>query len=245
MVNKFKLWIENKIFIGKILKYLYSNTAVKYRNYHQNKQFLKYGQEVLEQLDQAFVEIGIPYWLDFGTLLGAVRDYGFIEHDLDIDVGLFLNDRTEKIRDVLAQYGFTLYRQITIDEGKYGLEETYIYHGVSIDLFYYKKEGDIIITHGFTKKDGLSWEKTLAEYGGYLIREIYLPYSGLEKISFLGKQYPVPKDPHLYLKSFYGENYMIKNSNWDYQRADSVKLLNDKVGVVTLFNKHKIYKGKK
>ncbi len=245
MVNRLKLWIENKKFLGDTVKYVYRNTVVKYRNYRINKQFLKYGQEALEQLDHAFVEIGIPYWLDFGTLLGAVRDHGFIEHDLDIDVGLFLDDRTEKIRDILAQYGFILHRQIAIDQGKYGLEETYNYHGVSIDLYYYKKENDIIITHGFTKKDGLSWEKTLVEYGGYMIREIYLPYSGLDKINFLGKQYPVPQDSHHYLKSFYGENYMIKNSNWDYRRADSVKLLNDKVGVVTLFNEHKIHKEKR
>ncbi len=236
-LTELKVWIENKKFFSDIIKYVYRHTLVRYRNYQRNKLFRQYGAETLWKLNQAFQEIGIPYWLDFGTLLGAIREQGFIEHDLDIDVGLFLDDRTEKIREVLSKFGFVLKREIAIDDGRYGLEETYEFNGVSVDLYYYKKENDKIITHGFTKKDGMSWEKTLIEYGGYLVREIYLPYSGLSKIYFLGYEYPVPDNPHKYLKSFYGENYMVKNSKWDYRNAGSVKLLDDKIGKVILYDK--------
>lgn len=234
---KLKIWIENNVFFAAAIKSVYRHTVVRYRNYKRNKLFHRYGNEALIELDQAFQEMNIAYWLDFGTLLGAVRDHGFIEHDLDIDIGLFLDDRTEKIYEVLKKHGFVLKHRISIDEGRYGLEETYEYRGVSIDLYYYKKENGMIVTHGFTKKDGMSWEKTMVEYGGYLVREIYLPYSGLSKVNFLGAEYPIPNDPHQYLKSFYGENYMIKNSNWDYRNAEPVKLLDDKIGIVTLFDK--------
>lgn len=48
--------------------------------------------ELLKFVDNICNRYNIPYWLDFGTLLGSVRHEGFIPWDDDMDVGILKND---------------------------------------------------------------------------------------------------------------------------------------------------------
>ena len=47
---------------------------------------------VLQKLTTELEKAGIPYWLDFGTCLGAIRQQDFIPWDDDIDLALLRND---------------------------------------------------------------------------------------------------------------------------------------------------------
>ncbi|RLF45878.1 MAG: hypothetical protein DRN09_01115, partial [Thermoplasmata archaeon] len=47
----------------------------------------KVAVEALRQVKEILDKYGVEYWLDSGTLLGAVRDGKFIPWDGDIDLG--------------------------------------------------------------------------------------------------------------------------------------------------------------
>ena len=65
----------------------------------------------LKQISELFNNHDIEYWLDFGTLLGAVRDGKIIEWDSDIDLSVWYKDYLKvgsvclKLKDI----GFNVY----------------------------------------------------------------------------------------------------------------------------------------
>ena len=66
---------------------------------------------VLRQVKEVLDKQGVEYWIDMGTLLGAVRDGKIIPWDTDIDLGIWDNDFDEvaKACMVLRGKGFKIY----------------------------------------------------------------------------------------------------------------------------------------
>lgn len=50
----------------------------------KNRKFVRLLSDVADHLEA----VGLEYWLDWGTLLGAVREGGILEHDTDTDLTL-------------------------------------------------------------------------------------------------------------------------------------------------------------
>jgi len=133
---------------------------------------------------------GVKYGLWFGTLLGAIREGGFISYDEDIDIYMLEEDR-KKMFNALFDFeklGFKVarYRQ------KPGLLSL-IRNNDYIDTYFYKK----ILNKRIM--------------GDNSIDAKYLEHS--ENINFLGEKFPVPVNSKQVLKILYGANWQIPNKD--------------------------------
>jgi lipopolysaccharide cholinephosphotransferase len=67
--------------------------------------------QLLKDVHDAMDICQVPYWIEAGTLLGAIRHGGFIPWDDDIDIqveALSQNDLVEKVLPLLAHIGYKI-----------------------------------------------------------------------------------------------------------------------------------------
>lgn len=219
------------ILIKKIKSFTYDTYLIK----KKNNLFLKNGKKVLFDFDNAFTEAGIKYWLAFGTLLGAVRERGFIGHDFDIDVGVFKNDYSPELEKTLIKHGFKKAREFLIDGGEYGIEQTYTKNGVSIDIFFFIRGHNKIYCHVFDniKEDGTGID--ISKNEGFAVRELTYDFTGFSKVNLFAHEFMVPNNFKEVLISDYGYSYMTPDPNYISGKRDNVRYLSDKKGYLTVF----------
>ncbi len=168
----------------------------------------------LMDLKEILDRLNIRFWLSDGTLLGCIREQGFISHDPDIDVSIFINEwKTEAIEE-LKNNGFKVKWRFGLPEC--GMEIATEKRNVKIDLMFYYQDNFV------TDKDGNSlfwhslWEQDSRALGKFrrMVRCTYEPFE-LKKIDFLGDKFYVPSDPEKCLARKYGL-WRIPVKTWDW-----------------------------
>jgi hypothetical protein len=192
-----KWWLKEK------LKPLYRPLLASIQYKSANKNFLKQGDNVLHAACRVLNEAGVFHWLEFGTLLGVVRDGRLIAHDTDIDFGVFIEDRSERIARAFQKAGFTLEHRFEIEDGNYGLEESYVMNGVSVDLFYFTRTDSGMFCHLFP----------VVNKNERQIRELHTAVNTFKKIEWQGVEVHIPEDSDRRLRDTYGD-YQIPVKDW-------------------------------
>lgn len=237
MENIIRYINKKNYLLKKVLKPFYLILGLRYiRIYKKKRDYKNNSAEVLLRAKEALDGVGVFFWLDFGTLLGAVREGGFISHDTDLDISVFLSDYTCKIEESMIKHGFSLLKQYEIDGGEYGLEQTYEYKGVSFDIFYHSNHKESYTKmQAFVPFVGCSYEESLNEKGGLMVIEQYLPKNGFDSMQFLGEKFNIPSKVDEYLKYHYGEDFMIPKK-WDYKDLEkdnkNAVILEGKIGKI-------------
>ena len=65
---------------------------------------------LLNIVERVFKQHDIEYWLDFGSLIGAVREGTYIEWDKDMDISVHFRDvgRIHKLKSEFDDYGVSI-----------------------------------------------------------------------------------------------------------------------------------------
>ena len=186
---------------------------IKYRKKKQD--YKNNAFEALLQAKRCLDKAGLFFWIDFGTLLGAYREKDFIKHDMDIDISMFTKD-IEAAKNAMTEGGFKLLRSFEVLDDPTGVEQTYTYKGVSLDIYFFIEEGDLMYCRSFY------WQKEDDyRFGGAVeasVRKWYCPNTGFAPMMFKGHEFNAPKDIVKYLTMNYGPNFMKPDKKFDYRK---------------------------
>ena len=187
---------------------------VKHAENIRRKLFHLNAEELLKKIKMALDDNNVFFWLEFGTLLGVYRENNFIEHDLDLDIGVFFED-TYKINGILKDYGFVKIKEYKVgDDGCLGFEETYKYKGVTVDVFYFHKNEDMMYCITFSAFEN----EYVDNLSLFQVKQISVPFNGFSKIEFKGTWFNIPQKTEEHLAAHYGVNFMIPNAKFDYKK---------------------------
>lgn len=147
--------------------------------------------EMLKYISILFKKHDISFWLDKGSLLGAVRNNKIIPWDNDIDLGVWYRDYTKILSlapKVLLEDGYSI-------ESATATQIVFRYSPVclwTICLDGWKIDGD---------------KAFIPQYPRYWCPKEYI--QNLDKIMFEGIEYSCPQHPEICLTNFYRENWRV------------------------------------
>jgi hypothetical protein len=155
--------------------------------------------ELLLAVDRLLDEHDIRHWVDWGTLLGAVRNQEFIPWDTDVDLGILERDLEAllALRPEIERAGYKLQR-----EGPSTIRVQYSQaNDLSLDIYYWSAREGI-----------LSCEEDEAWVWPGMNDRIAFPQEYVERLEpvvLYGREFPAPFPPHALLNDHrYGPDYM-------------------------------------
>ena len=195
--------LKSSPFVGRKIYPLFQRLWRAYAIPRRRRRLQKEGASVLARLHNLMQANKIPYYCDYGTLIGFVRDNGFIRHDDDIDISI--PPGAAKPADVLkvfmgAGYGFVhgfnyegRLMEFTVADSS----------GVTIDVFFPVKTDVAGVIHGYQP----IWEpsrKYPDETANTVIEYDFTEATGIKTIKVVGTAASIPGNFEDVLTSEYG-----------------------------------------
>jgi hypothetical protein len=110
----------------------------------------------LRDVKAVFDRAGIRFWLDYGTLLGAVRERRMIEWDSDIDLGT-MSDNWDRILHIIPQLqerGFCAFSRLLRIREDFFYRKIYLErYGLAVEMTLYQNVGEYFMAFDVTRKN--------------------------------------------------------------------------------------------
>lgn len=144
---------------------------------------------LLEIVDIVCLQYGLTYWLDYGTLLGAVRHKRFIPWDDDVDVAMpraDYNRAKELFQTKLGAYGIEAFEKPDEPMVRMGIGYKHKETGIWIDVF---PVDNCTLKHTFAEEEKELREPILKYRRFYYKKRFQLsqPELQLQKEKFIGE----------------------------------------------------------
>lgn len=179
----------------------------------------KIAREDLLLLKSVFDKHNIRFWLLWGTLLGAIRENDFIDHDSDIDIGMFYEDKERLLSSIpdLEKSGLRLIRRKYPD-----------------DLFTFMKNDEYIDIGLFEQHRDLLFRK----YWNYQDNRIYgNHFEKFEQLDFLHERFYIPLNSQKLLKRWYGETWRTPKKDCPANAEPPLKTITRKLKILLILTK--------
>lgn len=193
------------------------------------------GKELLLLVDKVLRAANIDYFADFGTLLGLIRDGGFLKWDWDLDFGLIIdNDEEiiwEKLESTLQSIGMKKIKTCSYEQ--HIIEQTYRYGVLTIDFFWHFRECDHDNAYLGYKKKGYKYD---LENEYHVTKLVMYPFDGIIDFPIFDGNIRIPNNPEAYLASVYSEKWMIPDPNWVSEKGPAWNAVNNARAYAEYFN---------
>lgn len=183
------------------------------------------GLQLIVAVQELLASEGVTAFADFGTLLGLVREGGLLPHDLDIDMGVVVDDSLDvaRIRTAMERFGFKVWREYYIDGSV--VESSFRLLGVKLDISFYRNEGD-------TSHVWLFYRDPEKEYGPRerdIVKMTYSAIDGYSSVDVHGTSIVIPANPERLLEEKYGPHWRTPDTGWIYWESPAAERI-DKAG---------------
>jgi phosphorylcholine metabolism protein LicD len=209
----------------KTASYLYSPLS-NLKGYYIDEN----GLTILKDISDLLEFEKIQYWLDGGTLLGVVRDNRLIDGDIDIDIGILIED-AEVLYSCLLKNRYNIcYFYEDAKSNKCIIRAEKYNIGVDFEIFKkgennYYRDSPRIPPKNIESADKNKLAVLRYEFDNDLLED-------LSSIDFFGVFLRIPKDYDRYLSVYYSDwrvrenlkSYAKKNfgrSVWEYEHHNS------------------------